>query len=72
MGINCKNSYFSLCCQDLFNSWFKIDNITSEYLRSEILCTIKKSLTWNRKSATEGVPLRYYSLKVSIYRGLNS
>ena len=55
-GINCKNSYFFLCSLDLSNSWLKIDSITSEYRRSQILCTIKKALTWNRKSATEGVP----------------
>ena len=32
----------------------------------------KKISNVEQKSATEGVPLRYYSLKVSIYRGLNS
>ena len=45
-----------------------VDHITSEYRRSHILCTIKKPPTCNRKSATESILLRYFSLEVSIDR----
>lgn len=35
------------------------DNITPEHRISQMICTIKKPLTCNRKSATECVSLRY-------------
>ena len=43
-----------ICC--LFKNR---DNITPEHRISQMICTIKKSLTCNRKSATECVSLRY-------------
>ena len=42
--------------------WAGIVTLTdSEHRGSQIFCTIKKPLAYNRKSATEGVPLRYFS-----------
>ena len=39
-----------------------IDNINLGHRGYQILSTIKRPRTCNRKPATEGVPLRYFSL----------
>ena len=53
IGVNSKNSHFSLSCEDLFDSWLKY----RKHNRSHVLYEIKEPLT-----AIEGFPFKYLSL----------